>query len=91
LKERGVPKNPEERVVFLTRSAGQSNRFGQFDLGKARESGIGWAKDFMIAARNYLFAAAQGNPGAQYHFRMCLMNGQAIGENIEEAVAQFPK
>jgi TPR repeat protein len=45
----------------------------------------------MIAAGNYLFAAAQGHPGAQYHFGMCLLNGQGIGTNIEEAALQFRK
>ncbi|MCC8181132.1 MAG: SEL1-like repeat protein, partial [Planctomycetes bacterium] len=87
----GKRKDVETALVWLNLSARQDVADAQFQLGYAREFGIGIEQDYAEAANWYGKAAAQDLPGAQANLGFLQALGYGVEPDAEAALLNYRK
>lgn len=69
---KGIQKDLEKAIVFLTTAAENENAKAQYKLGELYQNGNIIGKDIMKAAQWYQQAAKMGNPEARKRLEECV-------------------
>jgi TPR repeat protein len=87
----GVEKDPEQAVLWYTKSAEQGNAKGQTNLGHCYSNGIGVEQDLEKAAYWTRKAAEQGLARAQNNLGDYYENGKGVEQSYEQAFYWYEK
>lgn len=83
----GLTADPEEAYQLFEIAAHSGQLSDAYtELGAARMSGIGCARDAQLAKHYFDTAAAMGNATAMYDLGICYLDGYGCRENIELAL-----
>ncbi len=85
LKGRGVPKNHDLAVRWLTRAADNKDAIALYTLGNFHAQ----AKDYIKANKYYLQASAQGHAAAMNNLGASHEHGQGVPANLTEAAKWY--
>jgi TPR repeat protein len=89
LNGNGVPKDTDEGLKWLTKSADQGYARAQSDLGAFYISGRHVAPDTKRGLELLGKAAAQGDPSASYNLGVMYRDGLGVAENRQKAESYF--
>lgn len=86
----GLSKDDTEALVWLRKSAAQSNSHAQNDLGAFYMDGVGVEKNSAEAVKWFRQAAEGNNPVAQYNMGYLVEHGQAgLAKDDTEALQWY--
>jgi len=86
---RGVPREVNSAIVWLTRSAAQDYALAEAALGVIYEDGDGVAKDESKAAFYYARAAQGGEALGQYRLGLAYLNARGLPQDDAQAARWF--
>ena len=82
---RGVGKDNEQAVKWMTRAAEQGFAAAEYDLGRMFYNGRLGSKNFTEAYKWFSRAAEQGNAAAQYGLSIMYVSGRGVETDHEQA------
>ncbi len=85
----GIYRDSKEAVKWLTKSAEQGNREGEFALGLMYEYGRGVKPDIVAVLKWYQAAANQGDIGAQYRLAKLYDMGNGVPKDHAMAAKYY--
>ncbi|HYB57041.1 MAG TPA: tetratricopeptide repeat protein [Alphaproteobacteria bacterium] len=86
---RGMKRDTNAAIVWLTRSAAQDYPLAESALGVMYEDGDGVHQDFAKAAFYYARAAQSGEPLGQYRLGLLYLNGRGVARDTANAARWF--
>jgi TPR repeat protein len=87
----GIPKDPEQAVVWFHKSAAQGYARAQYHLGRCLYSGEGVPQDVTQATGWFREAAEQGHINAQGILGLCYEAGEGVPKDMAEAAKWLRK